>query len=533
MNQHYMEAISIKDGVLIGIDAGTSVIKSVAFTTAGEQIAAAAIANDYETLPDGGVEQDMARTWRDAAETLKQLSGRIPNLAARLVAISVTGQGDGMWLADGAGEPVAPAWLWLDARAASIAEEFTQSADYAAHYQRTGTGVNACQMSIHLTWMARHRPALLARAATAFHCKDWLYFKLTGARAADPSEANFTFGEFRSRRYAPHILDQLGASDAKRLLPPIVEGTETCHGLSPHAAKLTGLRSGAPVVLGYVDVICTGLGGGLYDPLGKSGCSIVGSTGMHMRVAPAASDVKLNSEMSGYTMAFPAPGMYAMMQSNMASTLNIDWLLDMASGILKDEGVNRSRSDLLKGMDGRILARQASRVMYHPYISQAGERGPFLDANARAMFSGLELGQDFGDLMRGVFEGLCLAARDCYSAMGDIPGEIRVTGGAGRSKALRLILASALNTRVRYVNRDEAGAAGAAMMAAVQQKLYPDMAACAAQWVEPLLGEAIPPDGPLAEIYDRTFQVYKETRQRMAPVWRAMMANRRENPHAP
>ena len=41
-------------------------------------------------------------------------------LAERLIAISVTGQGDGMWLIDKAGEPVAPAWLWLDARSAAI-----------------------------------------------------------------------------------------------------------------------------------------------------------------------------------------------------------------------------------------------------------------------------------------------------------------------------------------------------------------------------------------------------------------------------
>jgi erythritol kinase len=86
----------MKDGVLIGIDAGTSVIKSVAFTIAGEQLAMAALPNVYETLSDGGVEQDMARTWRDTAETLKQLSEKIPNLASRLIAISVTGQGDGM-----------------------------------------------------------------------------------------------------------------------------------------------------------------------------------------------------------------------------------------------------------------------------------------------------------------------------------------------------------------------------------------------------------------------------------------------------
>jgi len=523
----------MRDGILIGIDAGTSVIKAVAFTDAGEQIAIAAMPNSYETLADGGVEQDMARTWRDTAQTLKQLSETVPNLASRLIAVSVTGQGDGMWLADRNGEPVAPAWLWLDARAASIAEEFIGHPDYSAHYKRTGTGTNACQMSIHLAWMARHRPEVLARATSAFHCKDWLYFKLTGARAADPSEANFTFGRYATRSYAPHVLDALGASDTKRLLPSIVEGTEVADTLSAEAAKLTGLRAGTPITLGYVDVICTGLGGGLFDPQGKTGCTIVGSTGMHMRVSPTAADVRLNAEMSGYTMCFPVPGMYAQMQSNMASTLNIDWLLDVARDMLKAEGVERTRGDLLKGMDAKIMARPAGRILYHPYISHAGERGPFTEPSARAMFTGLEIGQGFADLMRGVYEGLCLAARDCYAAMGEIPEEIRVTGGAARSKALRLMLASTLNARVRSIAREEAGAAGAAMMAAVQQKLYPGMAACAAQWVDPLLGDSTMPNAGLAAIYDRSFISYRETRERMQPVWRAMMANRKEATRAP
>ncbi len=65
----------------------------------------------------------MARTWVDTAKTLAPLAERVPNLAERLIAIAVTAQGDGTWLIDAAGEPVAPAWLWLDSRAASIAEE--------------------------------------------------------------------------------------------------------------------------------------------------------------------------------------------------------------------------------------------------------------------------------------------------------------------------------------------------------------------------------------------------------------------------
>ena len=41
----------------------------------------------------------------------------------------------------------------------------------------------------------------LDKAETAFHCKDWLYMKLTDFRATDPSEACFTFGDFRTRKY--------------------------------------------------------------------------------------------------------------------------------------------------------------------------------------------------------------------------------------------------------------------------------------------------------------------------------------------
>ena len=343
-------------GILIGLDAGTSVIKSVAYDTGGRQIASAAVPNSYISLPGGCVEQDMARTWHDAAQTLRQLAEKVPDLASRVIALAVTGQGDGTWLVDAADEPVAPAWLWLDSRAAELAEAALDHSDYAAHYTRAGTGLNACQMSTHLAWLAHHRPDVLARAATALHCKDWLYFRLTGERVTDPSEANFTFGDYRTRTYAPGILDVLGAPEAKRLLPPIVDGAVTAHPMSAAAAAATGLEAGTPVVLGYVDVVCTALGGGLFDRTGRAGCTIVGSTGMHMRLATSPDDVRLNADRSGYTMAFPVPGMYAQMQSNMASTLNIDWLLDLALGVLADQGLTRTRADLLKGLDERILA---------------------------------------------------------------------------------------------------------------------------------------------------------------------------------
>ncbi|MGI9436832.1 MAG: FGGY family carbohydrate kinase, partial [Geminicoccaceae bacterium] len=180
--------------LIIGLDAGTSVIKAVAFTLQGKQIDSAGIPNRVDYLDDGGAEQDIQCTWRDAAQALLLLAEKVQGLAQRTVALAITGQGDGTWLIDSAGEPVAPAWLWLDGRAAPIIEEWRAS-DIGPTLQKiTGTAINPAIQSGQITWFKRHRPESLGRAATALHCKDWLYFRATGERATDPAEGVFTYG---------------------------------------------------------------------------------------------------------------------------------------------------------------------------------------------------------------------------------------------------------------------------------------------------------------------------------------------------
>ncbi|TPN44948.1 carbohydrate kinase [Mesorhizobium sp. B1-1-4] len=508
--------------LLIGIDAGTSVIKSIAFDTKGRQIAAAATPNHYETRPGGGAEQDLARTWADAAATLRQLAEKVPDLAGRTIAIAVTGQGDGTWLIDGKGEPVAKGWLWLDARAAGVVEEIRARPEDRLRFEKTGSGLAACQQGSQFVFMKRNMPEMLDKAATAFHCKDWLYFKLTGERATDPSEGTFTFGDFRTRDYSEDVLDVLGVADLRHLLPPVTDGTRHSAGLSQAAAAATGMLAGTPVVLGYVDVVCTALGAGLLDRERKPGCTIIGSTGMHMRLAETPDDVQLNEAATGYTMAMPAPGVFAQMQSNMAATLNIDWVLGLASGILASQGITRSNGEMIALVDAWIAASQPASLLYQPYVSEAGERGPFVDANARAGFVGISSRHGYADLVRAVFEGLAFAARDCYAAMGPLPREIRLTGGAARSPALRKILGAAVGADIRTSQREEAGAAGAAMIAAVCVGLYKSMDECVAEWVTPLLGEAEPSDRDLAAIYDRMTPSYMLAHQALRPVWRAM-----------
>lgn len=511
--------------VIIGIDAGTSVIKAVAFDLAGTQLAVSAIPNRYQTRADGSATQSLTQTWDDCAAAIRGLHDRLPGLARRTAAISVTAQGDGTWLVGAGNAPVGDAWLWLDARAAPTVSRLAADPQNRARFEATGTGLNTCQQGSQMAHMAAHHPELLNRAEVALHCKDWLYLNLTGMRATDPSEASFTFGDFRTRAYHDGVIAALGLTARRTLLPEIIEGTEVTHPLTRAAAAATGLRAGTPVSLGYVDMVMTALGAGVYGGAGDIACSTVGSTGVHMR-AVAAEAVHLNAEGTGYVICLPVPGIVTQVQTNMAATLNVDWVLSLAADALRDFGQEVSPRDLVARVDGWLAASHPGLTGYLPYISEAGERGPFVNAEARAAFFGLSMTTRYADLVRAVTEGLGMAMRDCYAAMGPLPRELRLTGGAARSAGLRGILGAAIHADVRRSSREEAGAAGAAMMAAVAIGAYPDMRACIADWVTPLLGAPEPPDPALVATYDRLFPAFLAARTASPPVWAALASAR-------
>lgn len=510
--------MSDRRDIIIGIDAGTSVIKAVAFELSGAQIAAASARNQYTTGEDGSATQSMTQTWNDCVTALRGLGEKVPNLAARTAAIAVTGQGDGTWLVGAGNRPVGDAWLWLDARAAPTVTRLSRKTENRHRFEATGTGLNTCQQGTQIAHMAGAFPELLDRAETALHCKDWLYLNLTGVRATDPSEASFTFGNFRTRRYDDAVIDALGLSARRTLLPEIVDGTETTHPLSDDAALACGLLAGTPVSLGYVDMVMTALGAGVRTAGENAACSTIGSTGVHMR-AKAVSDVQLNAEGTGYVITLPMPGVVTQVQTNMSATINIDWLLQMAGSLMAEGGKTVSHADLVARIDGWFAQSQPGSVLYHPYISEAGERGPFVNAYARAGFAGLSTRHGFADLLRAVVEGLGMATRDCYAAMGDLPAELRMTGGAARSRALRGSLSAAVNAPVRVSKREEAGAAGVAMMAAVAIGAYANMDDCIADWVTPLLGDAESPDREQAARLEHLYAAYVTVRHSMPPAW--------------
>jgi erythritol kinase len=325
-------------------------------------------------------------------------------------------------------------------------------------------------------------------------------------------------------------MEAFGLTAQRHLLPPMLDGTLRSHKLTEAAAARTGLRPGLPVVLGYIDVLCTALGAGLYGAGENAGISVIGSTGMHIRLVPDVADVVPSADGSGYCMPFPVPGHTIQSQTNMAATLNIDWLADIVADAASLAGrAEFPRAEILRSLGDMALAGRPGAAIFHPFISTAGERGPFTDANARASLIGLDQTVRLPDVARAVFEGLGFAARDCYEAIGGAPADIRVTGGAARSPAVRTLLAAAIDRPVRVAAQPEAGAAGVAMMAAVCVGLFATMAECAAVWVAPRLEPPVLPDPALVALYAKLFPLYRDSYAALPSVWRRLRALRDNN----
>jgi erythritol kinase len=95
---------------------------------------------------------------------------------------------------------------------------------------------------------------------------------------------------------------------------------------------------------------------------------------------------------------------------------------------------------------------------------------------------------------------------------------------------LKTLLASGLGIPVRETVREEAGAAGAAMMAAVAIGAIPNMETAVSDWVTPTLRGTIAPDSALKARYDDLFSIYLKTRQAMPPLWADLAVAQHRNP---
>src|SRR5439155_13790140 len=112
-------------------------------------------------------------------------------LAAEKVAgIGLSGLMHAPVLLDAAGQPVAPAQLWMDQRCATQVDHLRR--DYDERGSGPEPGFTTALSAAKLRWLADVQPEVLARARLLLLPKDFVRYRLTGVAGTDPSDAGGT-----------------------------------------------------------------------------------------------------------------------------------------------------------------------------------------------------------------------------------------------------------------------------------------------------------------------------------------------------
>jgi xylulokinase len=209
-------------GLCIGLDVGTSGVKGVVVAADGNVVASAAADYPLLTPRPGWTEQEPEAWWRASTQVLRELGARTPGPVA---ALGLTGQMHGAVFLDGDGKVIRPALLWNDQRTAAECAEIERRVGAERLRRIAGNPALTGLQAPKILWLRQHEPAAYARVRQVLLPKDFIRFRLTGARASDASDAAGTLLlDLRARDWSAELL---GALEIPReWLPRVFEGPE-------------------------------------------------------------------------------------------------------------------------------------------------------------------------------------------------------------------------------------------------------------------------------------------------------------------
>jgi sugar (pentulose or hexulose) kinase len=500
------------DAYLLGIDAGTTVVKSVVFDLHGNEAAKAGKPIATIHPRPGWAEHDMHEVWDAVAVSIREAlhKGGIGPEAVK--GVSMSAQGAGSWFVDKNGRPTRNAVGWADGRAAYIIDRWRDDGTLDRMFEASGfLYYSGSGPGIIVPWFKENEPRVLDRSRAVIWCNDWVRFCLTGEILTDEPDGSIAMMDPQSRRYSDELFDIAGISEYRHLFPPVKQSHDIGGKVTRAAAEKTGLREGTPVAMGAWDCSSTALGAGCVQH--GDATSIVGTAGIHLCIADKA---LVNR---AYSLACHAvPGRWLINSMAMTAANNLDWFereFCLAERVEAEEQ-GRSKYEVInREVDAVPIG--ANGVMYLPFLQ--GERAPFVEPRARAELFGMGHWTNRADLLRAVYEGVALATRHNYTQMEKgVPFDtVRLGGGGAQSEVWTQIIADCTGKTMEVTSGTEFGARGAAINAAVALGIYADHQEAVDRMVS--VTRVQEPDLEKTEVYSRIFDLYVKLIERNRQVW--------------
>ena len=461
---------------LVGLDVGTTGVKALALSPAGDVLARAEETYELSMPRPGWAEQDPEDWWRAAERALARLGGGA-------TAIGLSGQMHGLVVLDDRDRVLRPAILWNDQRTEAECAEIEERIGLARLIRLTGNRALTGFTAPKLLWLRRHEPATYARIDHVLLPKDYVRLRLTGEHAIDVADASGTLlFDVARRRWSEEMIEALELDPA--WLPRTLE--------SPEISGTTA--AGTPVAAGAGDQAAAALGVGVDRPGPVS--VVLGTSGVVFAALPAfAADPQARV----HAFCHAVPGGWHAMGVMLSAAGSLRWLRDsLGTGRGYDE-LTAAAEEWAPGSEG---------LTFLPYLT--GERTPHADPHARAAFAGLALRHDLGAFARAVLEGVAYGLRDSLELLRELgvdPRAGHASGGGARSELWLRILASVLGLPIRRTATDEGSAYGAALLGGVAAGLFRDVHEAAATCVRLL--DMVEPDPGWSAAYERGYRRFQ------------------------
>jgi xylulokinase len=480
---------------LLGIDVGTGGTRAVLLDEVGQVLAAATAEHAEMSSPQlGWAEQDPRDWWRAACIAIAECLTKAGASAGEITSIGLSGQMHGLVLLDAAGEVVRPALIWCDQRTEEECRAITERVgakrliDLVANPALTGFTLPK------IWWVRAHEPKLWSRVRSVMLPKDYVRFRLTGARATDLADASGTLlFDVVNRRWCAEMLQ---VSDLRpEILPQVFESTEISGRVSKNGAAASQLREGTPVVAGGGDQAAGAVGMGIVEPGNVS--ATIGTSGV---VFAATSSPKVEPKGRIHTFCHTIPERWHVMGVTQGAGLSLRWFRDQFGDGATYDSLMKEAAAAPAGSDGLLWA---------PYLM--GERTPHLDPNARGALVGLTAQHTRAHVIRAILEGVAFSLRDTFTIFHELGvpvKSVRLGGGGARSPLWQQIQADIYGMPVDLVAAEEGAAYGAALLAGVGAGVWKSVDAACETAVH--VAKRVEPIAKNVELMNRRYEVYRK-----------------------
>jgi xylulokinase len=473
----------------LGIDLGTSAVKTVLVDSAQRVIASASRPLTTVSPQPGYFEQDPAQ-WIDATfATLDALKVTHASALAAVEGIGLSGQMHGPTLLDGRGKPLRPCILWNDGRSATECRILEQR--WPALRATTGNKAMPGFTAPKLLWIATHEPEIFAATKLVLLPKAYLRFVLSGEAIEDVSDASGSLWLDAARRdWSDAALAATGLS--RQLMPRLVEGCAPAAALRSELAQRWGMTKPPMIAGGAGDNPAGAVGIGAIRP----GTAFI-SLGTSGALLAPTSTIAADPDRAVHTFCHAIPGMWIQAGAILSAASCLAWIARLFGA---------AEAEMLAPLGSR--PRAPSPVSFLPYL--AGERTPHDDPVVRGMLDGLSHGTDRDTIVQAVLEGVAFALADCRDVLagaGISVAEADVIGGGSRSRFWLSVLANVVNVPIhRFVE----GETGAAFGAARLGRLAVTAEAVEAVCTPPPRLETFEPERVLADAYAERLPAWRE-----------------------